>query len=164
MGNGQQVTIREFSQSTVATAALTLSDGIDYATAALESGHAKYLANFADTTYAAALQSAETSARGAGTGLWGPPCGGTIDAPAPVPQPGTSTPPPAPAAPAPTTVDPTSPPPPATTSPRQDADVVTYRNCVEVRAAGKAPLLRGQPGYSGRLDRDGDGVACEPKR
>jgi hypothetical protein len=30
-----------------------------------------------------------------------------------------------------------------------------------VRAAGAAPLYRGQPGYSSRLDRDGDGVACE---
>jgi hypothetical protein len=30
-----------------------------------------------------------------------------------------------------------------------------------VRAAGAAPLYRGQPGYSSKLDRDGDGVACE---
>ncbi|MFN0046964.1 MAG: excalibur calcium-binding domain-containing protein [Sphingorhabdus sp.] len=30
------------------------------------------------------------------------------------------------------------------------------------RAAGKAPLLRGQPGYAQHLDRDDDGVACEP--
>lgn len=36
-----------------------------------------------------------------------------------------------------------------------------YRNCSAVRAAGKAPLLRGQPGYRSALDRDGDGVACE---
>ena len=36
-----------------------------------------------------------------------------------------------------------------------------YRNCREARAAGAAPLYRGQPGYSPRLDRDGDGVACE---
>jgi endonuclease YncB( thermonuclease family) len=38
---------------------------------------------------------------------------------------------------------------------------VTYANCAAVRAAGKAPLLRGQPGYAPKLDRDGDGVACE---
>lgn len=38
---------------------------------------------------------------------------------------------------------------------------VTYKNCDAVRAAGKAPLLRGQPGYSSKLDADGDGVACE---
>lgn len=39
---------------------------------------------------------------------------------------------------------------------------VYYANCDAVRAAGKAPLYRGQPGYeTPRLDRDGDGVACE---
>uniref|UniRef100_UPI001F56623D excalibur calcium-binding domain-containing protein n=1 Tax=Bacillus cereus group sp. BfR-BA-01379 TaxID=2920323 RepID=UPI001F56623D len=36
-----------------------------------------------------------------------------------------------------------------------------YKNCAVVRAAGKAPLYRDQPGYSSHLDRDGDGVACE---
>jgi hypothetical protein len=36
-----------------------------------------------------------------------------------------------------------------------------YANCTAVRAAGKAPLLLGQPGYSTKLDRDGDGIACE---
>lgn len=38
---------------------------------------------------------------------------------------------------------------------------VYYANCAAVRAAGKAPLRRGQPGYRAGLDRDGDGVACE---
>jgi hypothetical protein len=38
---------------------------------------------------------------------------------------------------------------------------VYYANCDAVRAAGKAPLLASQPGYSRKLDRDGDGVACE---
>lgn len=38
---------------------------------------------------------------------------------------------------------------------------VYYANCAAVRAAGKAPLHRGQPGYRSALDRDGDGVACE---
>ena len=36
-----------------------------------------------------------------------------------------------------------------------------YRNCDAVRAAGKAPLYAGEPGYSTKLDRDRDGVACE---
>lgn len=36
-----------------------------------------------------------------------------------------------------------------------------YANCAAVRAAGKSPLLRGQPGYRAGLDRDGDGRACE---
>jgi hypothetical protein len=41
-------------------------------------------------------------------------------------------------------------------------DSVRYAGCDEVRAAGKAPLLAGQPGYSSEMDGDGDGVACEP--
>jgi hypothetical protein len=38
---------------------------------------------------------------------------------------------------------------------------VHYASCSEVRAAGAAPLRKGDPGYSTRLDRDGDGIACE---
>jgi hypothetical protein len=38
---------------------------------------------------------------------------------------------------------------------------VVYLSCAEVRAAGKAPLYRGDPGYTLALDRNGDGVACE---
>lgn len=38
---------------------------------------------------------------------------------------------------------------------------VSYPNCTAVKAAGKAPLHRGDPGYSSKLDRDNDGVACE---
>ena len=38
---------------------------------------------------------------------------------------------------------------------------VYYRNCAAVRAAGKAPLRSTDPGYSSKLDRDGDGIACE---
>jgi hypothetical protein len=41
------------------------------------------------------------------------------------------------------------------------ATEVYYANCAAVKAAGKAPLLRGQPGYRAGLDRDNDGVACE---
>lgn len=39
-----------------------------------------------------------------------------------------------------------------------------YRNCTEARAAGAAPVYRGDPGYGPHLDRDGDGVGCEPYR
>ncbi|MCS3781771.1 excalibur calcium-binding domain-containing protein [Tsukamurella ocularis] len=39
-----------------------------------------------------------------------------------------------------------------------------YKNCTEVRQAGKAPILKGQPGYGSHLDRDGDGIACEVKK
>ena len=38
---------------------------------------------------------------------------------------------------------------------------VGYPNCDAARAAGAAPLHRGDPGYSTRLDGDDDGVACE---
>lgn len=38
---------------------------------------------------------------------------------------------------------------------------VSYSSCAEVRAAGKAPINKGQPGYSSELDRDEDGTACE---
>lgn len=36
-----------------------------------------------------------------------------------------------------------------------------YQNCTAVRAAGADPVYAGQPGYSRKLDRDGDGIACE---
>jgi endonuclease YncB( thermonuclease family) len=36
-----------------------------------------------------------------------------------------------------------------------------YRNCAAARAAGAAPIMRGEPGYRGPLDRDKDGIACE---
>ena len=36
-----------------------------------------------------------------------------------------------------------------------------YANCDAVRAAGAAPIYTGDPGYSRKLDRDGDGVGCE---
>lgn len=36
-----------------------------------------------------------------------------------------------------------------------------YANCTAVRAAGAAPIRSGEPGYSRKLDRDGDGVGCE---
>ncbi|GAB2751874.1 hypothetical protein GCM10027072_56560 [Streptomyces bullii] len=38
---------------------------------------------------------------------------------------------------------------------------VYYANCSEVRAAGAAPIHRGEPGYASHLDRDNDGVACD---
>lgn len=38
----------------------------------------------------------------------------------------------------------------------------TFRNCSAARAAGAAPLYRGQPGYGAHMDEDNDGIACEP--
>ncbi len=43
----------------------------------------------------------------------------------------------------------------------EPAQNVYYKNCTEARAAGVTPIYAGEPGYSGKLDRDGDGVACE---
>ncbi|MBD58800.1 MAG: hypothetical protein CL808_01575 [Citromicrobium sp.] len=39
-----------------------------------------------------------------------------------------------------------------------------YKNCDAARAAGAAPMRVGDPGYRVNLDRDGDGIACEPYR
>lgn len=38
---------------------------------------------------------------------------------------------------------------------------VSYKNCTEAKAAGAAPIRRGQPGYGEHLDRDNDGIACD---
>ena len=38
---------------------------------------------------------------------------------------------------------------------------VHYATCAAAKAAGAAPLRRGQPGYRAALDRDNDGIACE---
>lgn len=53
----------------------------------------------------------------------------------------------------------TTPPAPATTS--APSAGVYYANCAAARAAGAAPLSRGEPGYRSALDADNDGVACE---
>ncbi|MFJ6024240.1 excalibur calcium-binding domain-containing protein [Brevundimonas sp. NPDC092305] len=46
---------------------------------------------------------------------------------------------------------------PLLTRPRSEA----FANCSEARAAGAAPVRRGDPGYGPHLDRDRDGVGCE---
>lgn len=43
----------------------------------------------------------------------------------------------------------------------QPVEEVYYANCSAAKAAGAAPLYRGDPGYRAKLDRDNDGVACE---
>lgn len=49
----------------------------------------------------------------------------------------------------------------STKAPASDEGSVYYKNCTEARAAGAAPIHRGEPGYASKLDRDDDGVACE---
>jgi Protein of unknown function (DUF1524)/Excalibur calcium-binding domain len=46
---------------------------------------------------------------------------------------------------------------PASSSPA----AVSYPDCAAVRAAGAAPIHRGDPGWSDAFDGDGDGVGCE---
>ena len=38
-----------------------------------------------------------------------------------------------------------------------------YKNCSEAHADGAYNITEDQDGYSTKLDRDGDGLACEPK-
>lgn len=51
----------------------------------------------------------------------------------------------------------------------EEADVVEdqavtppFANCDEARSYGADPVYEGDPGYGPHLDRDGDGVGCEP--
>jgi hypothetical protein len=39
-----------------------------------------------------------------------------------------------------------------------------WHGCHEARAAGTAPIYRGEPGYREKMDGDNDGIACEPYR
>lgn len=72
----------------------------------------------------------------------------------------TTAPPPPPAEP-PTTTPPVTAPPATAPPVQRAAPSASYANCTEARAAGVTPLYRGQPGYAPKLDRDGDGIACE---
>lgn len=47
--------------------------------------------------------------------------------------------------------------------PKPEPEATFYKNCDAAREAGAAPLHEGDPGYRPALDRDGDGIACEPK-
>ena len=48
-----------------------------------------------------------------------------------------------------------------TANPAAVSAPVSIRNCTHARELGVAPVRRGDPGYSRKLDRDGDGIACE---
>ncbi|WP_282202078.1 excalibur calcium-binding domain-containing protein [Kitasatospora fiedleri] len=96
------------------------------------------------------------------------------DTPSPTPEAVTSAPEPVPTpTPTPTPETPTPTPPPIvapqpqpeepTPEPEHTTEQAAayYKNCTEAKAAGAAPLHRGDPGYRSALDRDGDGIACE---
>jgi Excalibur calcium-binding domain len=55
-----------------------------------------------------------------------------------------------------------APAPPASASAPAPTASAYFANCAAAEAAGAAPISRGQPGYRPELDRDGDGVACDP--
>jgi hypothetical protein len=42
-----------------------------------------------------------------------------------------------------------------------EPQAASYADCAAVRAAGAAPIRRGEPGFSDAFDGDGDGVGCE---
>jgi endonuclease YncB( thermonuclease family) len=127
----------------VAGSRLLLADGNDYAVLAVSKGVARAVSG-AD----AAIQAAEATARQGAMGFWGPSCGGLDVKPAPQPV----VPQPQPVVPQPQPKPQPVPQPPA---------AAYYANCAAAKAAGAAPLYRGQPGYRAALDRDNDGVACE---
>lgn len=52
--------------------------------------------------------------------------------------------------------------PPPATSPLGSNGSAYYADCAAARAAGAAPIQRGEAGYRSGLDRDDDGIACEP--
>jgi hypothetical protein len=53
---------------------------------------------------------------------------------------------------------------PAVDRPTAPPSAVYFRNCDAARAAGATPIRRGEAGYAPHLDRDNDGIACEPWR
>lgn len=59
-----------------------------------------------------------------------------------------------------TTVAPIQPLVPQTTAPPVTSSTY-FENCDAARAAGAAPVRRGDPGYGPHLDRDDDGIGCE---
>lgn len=92
-----------------------------------------------------------------------------VSTPSPTPEETTATPEPEPATQEP---EPEPEPEPATQEPEPvveepalpapaPAPARPFTSCAQAREAGAAPLYRGDPGYSPRLDRDKDGVACE---
>jgi hypothetical protein len=130
----------ELVDATAQAATVMLASGENYATLALGKGLAR-----AEATAARTLLQGQEAAQRAALGFWSEPCKGLDVKPAPQPRPVVPQPQPQPQP------EPAPAPPPS----------AYYANCSAAKAAGAAPLYRGQPGYRAALDRDGDGVACE---
>jgi hypothetical protein len=143
---------------------LVRADGWDYSVEAVRAGAARsYVYGRTPVSRYEAIAAAETEARDAHRGLWGPPCNGNTTSAATFTVAEAAPPPPAPPAsnPAPPAAlfEPPAPPPAGTVPPLLSS--VYYGDCGDARAAGDAPLRVGEPGYRSGLDGDGDGVACE---
>ena len=128
------------------------ANGRDLSQAMVDTGFAIALRHYSE-----AYVSTEDAARSRGIGIWASEFQNPADFRADNPQ--TLLPPPRRAAPQtegrlPSTVRPAAP----------ASGSTYYPNCAAARAAGVAPMRRGQPGYRPELDADGDGVACEPYR
>ena len=134
--------------------AVTLAGGQDYAALAIQTGYLKY----ATAAALPALAAAETAAKQATSGLWGPPCNGTSTSRHRRPHPRRRRPrsrrsrrrPRSPRR-----ADHQARP-----TPKPDSSVY-QKNCAAAEAAGAAPMHVGEPGYRTGLDRDGDGTACD---
>lgn len=50
---------------------------------------------------------------------------------------------------------------PSSSRPQALRGTAYFPNCAAARAAGAAPVRRGDAGYGSHLDRDGDGIGCE---
>jgi micrococcal nuclease len=140
-----------------------LDDGTFVNQQMIEEGYAHEYTYRNPYKYQSDFREAEQRARDDEVGLWSPDtCNGDTKQPAETPTP----------RPAPTEIKatPTSPvirvaQPTATRAPvappKPAVKDAYYANCAAARAAGVAPIYRGQPGYRAALDRDGDGIACE---
>lgn len=121
-----------------------LPDGRLYTEVMLEEGFAEEYTYDGAYKYLERHRAAQDRARQDGRGLWAhDTCNGDTEQPDPnTPVPTTRT--PAPQAPS-----------------GGRGGEVYYENCAAARAAGAAPIHRGEPGYREALDGDRDGVACE---
>ncbi len=132
---------------------ILLPDGRDFSVLAAEGGHARAYIYKTPPQHYGAISAAESRARAADLGLWGPACAPPpppplLLAPEQAPEPEQ-------------TPEPEQAPEPEPAPEADGGGLAYYDNCSDVRAAGAAPLYAGDPGYRSGLDRDGDGVACE---
>ena len=49
-------------------------------------------------------------------------------------------------------------------TPESEPQKEFYANCDDAKAAGAAPMYKGDPGYRPELDRDKDGIACDQNK